>query len=144
MQKLSIDLKTQLFALLVGFAFVAAFLLGVGVTNSAAAADLDPRPQLERMIADRVDNELQAIDARLTGDTNSDKSPVSAAESKDSDSRRADGADGRDARSIGRLITLEPHQTLKKSTACIHACAVAVVANESGEAECELLRDDRE
>ena len=80
MQKLSIDLKTQLFALLVGFAFVAAFLLGVGVTNSAAAADLDPRPQLERMIADGIDNELQAIDTRLTrrftGDTNSDKSPV--------------------------------------------------------------------
>lgn len=80
MQKLSVDLKAQLFALLVGFAFVAAVLLGVGVTNTATAADLDPRPQLERVITDRVDNELQAIDERLTrrfiGETNSDKSPV--------------------------------------------------------------------
>ncbi len=66
MRTMSPDLKARFFAVVVGLTYVAAVLLAMGVTYTVGALELDPRPELERVIDEYFDKELQTIDARLT------------------------------------------------------------------------------
>ena len=80
MRIISTDLKARFFALVVGLTYVGAFLLAVGVTQITEALELDPRPELERIIDQYFDKELQSIDAqlncRLISNTTCDESIV--------------------------------------------------------------------
>ena len=81
MRTISIDLKARIFALVVGYTLIGAFLLALGVSEKAAASDLSLHAQLEHLIDAIVDEDLKDIDARLTRrftrDTSSDESTVS-------------------------------------------------------------------
>ncbi len=65
MRTITSDSKARIIALSIGYAALAVLLLGLGITNSAEAADLNPRPQLERLIQDQIAAELTVIDAKL-------------------------------------------------------------------------------
>ena len=58
------NLKVQIFSLLAGILYVFAFLLVVA-SQSAAASDLDPRDDLDRVIEKRLDTELDGFGARF-------------------------------------------------------------------------------
>ncbi len=74
MRTISINHKLQIFSLLTGIMFVIAFLFAVGAGKYVAAADLDPRDDLERVISERLDADLEAIDARFDRRFTSDMS----------------------------------------------------------------------
>ena len=65
MRTISINLKVQIFSLLTGIMFAIAFLFAAGAGQYVAAADLDPRGDLEGVISERLDADLKAIDARF-------------------------------------------------------------------------------
>ena len=65
MRTISINLKVQIFSLLTGIMFVIAFLFALGAGKYVAASDLDPRADLERVINERLEADLEAIDARF-------------------------------------------------------------------------------
>ena len=65
MRTISPNLKARVLAITVGLTYLAAVLLAMGVTQKAAASELDPRPELERVIDVYFDEEHQRINTRL-------------------------------------------------------------------------------
>lgn len=65
MRTLSPDLKARFFAIVIGLTYVAAVMLAMGLNQNAIASELDPRPELERLIDEYVAREIQVNNARL-------------------------------------------------------------------------------
>ena len=65
MRTISIDLKARIFALVVGYTLIGAFLLALGVSEKAAASDLSLHAQLEFLVDAIVDEDLKDIDEEI-------------------------------------------------------------------------------
>ncbi len=74
MRTISINLKAQIFSVLTGIMLVIAFLVAAGAGKYVAAADLNPRDDLEGVISERLDADLEAIEARFDRRFSSDLS----------------------------------------------------------------------
>ena len=64
MRTITPDSKARIIALTIGYALLATLLLGFGVTSKVDVEDLDPRPQLERLIPDQIAEELAIIEVQ--------------------------------------------------------------------------------
>jgi hypothetical protein len=61
----NVNLKTRIFAHCVGFLYVVAVVLTIGLQQGALAAESDPRSQLELIINERMDTEIKALNEQL-------------------------------------------------------------------------------